>query len=338
MSFLDEIHTVPANKTVLAALSPVFDTMFFGSLPEKGDVPVDDADADVSKEFLQLFYLGEVTLTMENIETVVCLVDKYDVLKHVNACAVFLKGQLTLDNICWGYQLTVNLENDELMKYCEDKITKSPKDIFATDAFKRCDKGVLQRILELCLMCKETDVFDACLTWARYACEQDDLDTTQAVNLRTQLGDCFKLFRFSLMKSEEFSERYMLNKGLFTSEEFEDVMLSLSAKGYKAKIFNQSPRYYPWDVDNILRCQRKTSGPEPKKYIQLQEVTSFSSNKHLLLGEIQTSVTWYGSSKIAGNKVDVTITEREKMDQLKVTLPQPILIKPKRMYEVCLEV
>ncbi|XP_055307340.1 BTB/POZ domain-containing protein 6-A-like [Sitodiplosis mosellana] len=210
----DEVQRVPANKSVLAALNPVFDTMFFRSLPEKGDVPIPDADADGFKEFLRVFYLGEVTLTMENIETVVRLADKYDVLEHVNACAVFLKGQLTLDIICWGYQLAVNLENEELIEYCEEKIIKSPKGVFVTDAFKRCDKSILKRIFELGLICEETNVFDACLTWAKYACEQDDLDATQAVNLRTQLGDCLKLIRFGLMKIEEFSKRYVLHKGL----------------------------------------------------------------------------------------------------------------------------
>ncbi|XP_055310678.1 BTB/POZ domain-containing protein 2-like [Sitodiplosis mosellana] len=313
----DETQKVPANKSVLAALSPVFDTMFIGSLPEKGDVSIPDANADAFKEFLQLFYLGEVTLTMENIETVVRLADKYDVVERVNACIVFLKGQLTLDIsiiyiMCWGYQLAVNLKNAELIEYFEEKIIKSPKEVFASEVFKRCDKSILKRIFELDLICKETDVFDACLKWAKYACEQNDLDGTQAVNLRTQLGNCLKLIQFGLMKIEEFNKRY-----------------------------------------------RKTSG-KLEMPIRTQEVTSFASNNHLLLGEIQAARTYIGSSEIVGTEVEVTITEcgnpafasieSSKIlyegtsstwygdDQLKVTLPQPILIKPQRMYEVRLVV
>src|SRR3978361_326675 len=66
----DDVQKVPANKSVLAALSPVFYTMFFGSMKEGSVVKIADADADSFKEFLQFFYLGEVTLSMENLETV----------------------------------------------------------------------------------------------------------------------------------------------------------------------------------------------------------------------------------------------------------------------------
>ncbi|XP_055310677.1 BTB/POZ domain-containing protein 3-like [Sitodiplosis mosellana] len=238
----DECEKVPANKANLAVLSPVFKTMFFGSLPEKGDVPIPDADVDAFKEFLQIFYLGKVSLTMENIETVVHLADKYDVLEHVNACAVFPKGQLTLDNMCWGYQLAVNLKHKDLIEFCEDQIAKSPKEVFTTDAFQRCGKSTLKRILELGLICDETDIFDACLTWAKYACERNDLDVADAVNLRTQLGDCLNLIRFGLMKIGEFSKIYMLHKGLFTSEEFEDIILILTSPEYEPKIFSRISR------------------------------------------------------------------------------------------------
>ncbi|XP_055310676.1 BTB/POZ domain-containing protein 2-like [Sitodiplosis mosellana] len=343
----DETQKVPANKSVLAALSPVFDRMFFGSLP---DVPIPDADAGAFKEFLQLFYLSEVTLTMENIETVVRLADKYDVLENVNAFAVFLKGQLTLDNMCWGYQLAVNLQNEELVEFCGDKISRSPKKIFATDAFQRCDKSILKRIMELDLTCKETNVFDACLKWAKHACEEDDMDATKAENLRTQLGDCLKLIRFGLMESEEFSECYMLNKGLLTSEEFEDIMLSLSAKEYKAKIFNNNPRCFTFNENDTLVCQRQAVNT-PTNYLTGSEVVWFTTNQTVLLGEMCSAPT--GNMHCINQQkdaVNATIAEINSdfskkvlyegssktwdIDELKVSLLQPITIKPHVMYEI----
>lgn len=64
--------------------------MFYGSLKEGNVVKIVDADADSFKEFLQFFYLGEVTLTVENVEIVARLVDKYDILEAVNASAISL--------------------------------------------------------------------------------------------------------------------------------------------------------------------------------------------------------------------------------------------------------
>ncbi|XP_055325959.1 BTB/POZ domain-containing protein 3-like [Sitodiplosis mosellana] len=346
----DEIEKVPANKNVLAALSPVFDTMFFGSLPENGDVPIPDADAGAFKEFLQLFYLGEMTLTMKNIETVVRLADKYDVLEHVNAFAVFLKGQLTLDNMCWGYQLAVNLQNEELVEFCEDKIARSPKKIFATDAFQRCDKSILKRIIELDLICKEIDIFDACLTWAKYACEQDDLDATKAENLRTQLGDCLKSIRFNAMKIENFSTFVMLNDGLFTPDEFKDIVLTLTAKGYEPKIFKPNPRRFKRNENEVLLCQRQAVNT-PTNHLTGSEVAWFTSNQTVLLGEMCSAPTFnmhYIDQQ--NDAVNVTIAEINSefpkkvlyegssktwdLNRLKVSLLQPIMIKPHVMYEI----
>lgn len=118
----EEVQKVPANKTILSFLSPVFYPMIFGSLKEKKDVEILDADADSFKEFLRFFfYHGEVTLTMETIATIFRLANKYDVLECVNACVAFLKSKLLLDNICWGYELALLLENKELIDLWKGK-------------------------------------------------------------------------------------------------------------------------------------------------------------------------------------------------------------------------
>lgn len=355
------VAKVPANKAILAVLSPVFKAMFFGELREKGDVPIVDADADGFKEFLQFFYLDEVTLTMENIETVVRLADKYDISNIVNDCAVKLKSRLTMENMCLGFQLGLNLKNKELIHFCGGKIARSPKAVFASDDFKRCDKVTLEQILGLSLLCNEVDIFDACLTWAKRACEQNDLDGTQDVNLRDQLGNCWKLIQFCSMTKGEFCKCYVSHKGLFTSEEFEDIMLSLSMSGYQPKIFNQIPRrnLFIWDENNVLFCNRRHGYIMLKtNEMQTEEVASFSANTHLFLGKFQTSYACKGSSTIFGTDVTVTITEREELTfqsaaspkilyeatsntwrngEFVVILPQPILIEPQRLYELRLK-
>lgn len=278
----DETEEVPANKANLAILSPVFKAMFYGSLPEDRKVPIVDADAVAFKEFLQFFYLNKVKLTMENMETIVRLADKYDVLEMVNACAESFKIQ-SANQMCWAYQLALNLKNDKIITTCVDKITKMPMETFANDMFKGCSQSTLRQFLELDFECNEVEVFDACLVWAKHACECDDLDATKAENLRAQLGDCLKLIRYGSMKVEEFNQRYMQHKGLFTMEEFEDLMLLLTVKEYKPKIFKQKPRFgsSAWDTSNALQCNRN-------------EVASFSSNHQKILAAIHSELTQFG--------------------------------------------
>ncbi|XP_055316914.1 BTB/POZ domain-containing protein 6-B-like [Sitodiplosis mosellana] len=372
--FDDDVQKVPAHKLILASLSPVFHTMFYGSLKEGNEVKIEDADANAFKEFLQFFYLGEVTLNMENIETIVRLADKYDVLEYVNACAVFLKTQLKLDNMFWGYQLAVNLKNDELIEFCEEQIARSPKKIFATDAFQRCDKNILKRILELDLTCKEINVFEACLTWAKHACEKDELDATQAANLRFQLGDSLRSIRFSAMTIEEFSAIEMSNDGLFTPDEFKDIMFTLTAKAYEPKIFKQNSRLYKWNESDILKCDRRISDRDSAKRLKSSESVWFTSNRMVLLGEIYSASTNGTNNKYNHRNfnhhnfnqhnldyqqidaVNVTIAEigsdsskkvlyegtsrtwdfhsPSNQYRLKVVLRQPIMIKPQIMYEI----
>ncbi|XP_055303184.1 BTB/POZ domain-containing protein 6-B-like [Sitodiplosis mosellana] len=346
----DEIHKVPANKANLAALSPVFDRMFYGSLTEDGDVKIVDASVEAFKEFLQIFYLGEVTLTIENIETVARLADKYDVLAYLNDCATFTQNELTIDNMFWGLQLALFLKNQTLTDYCERKINESPKEVFASDAFRRCDKETLEHILKLNLSCESIDVFNACMDWARYACKLDGLDEKQAINLRNQLGDHLKLIRYDEMSLEEFTGIHVANKGLFNSEEFEDIMLTLTMDKYKSKIFNLNPRQYIWSNDNELQCTRVLQSMVDHKIGEV-EVLSFTSNQPVLLGNIQCSLT-KGGLFLHGSYVEVDIAQVEdetfriskllhnggfranQEDDNQMALEKPIFIKPHTMYEI----
>lgn len=162
----ERIQEVAAHKLVLALASPVFKAMFFGDFVEKDKQTVDmkNGTADAFKEFLQFFYLTEVTLTMENIEEISKLADQYDMKECVNTCATFLIDQLTTENMCWGYQLAIALENDRLKQFCEKEIGFYTAEVLKTDAFLRCSREVLGNILRMeKLLCDEVDVLDACL-------------------------------------------------------------------------------------------------------------------------------------------------------------------------------
>lgn len=100
-----EVQYVPANKIILAALSPVLKDMFYGELKLDDVIEIVDADANEFREFLQFFYLRELTLTIENIETISRLAVMYDIIRYVNACSEYIESQLIMDNMCWGNEL-----------------------------------------------------------------------------------------------------------------------------------------------------------------------------------------------------------------------------------------
>lgn len=349
-----EIEKVSANRAILAAASPVFHSMFYGLWKENGAIKIVDASADAFKEFLQFFYLTKVTLTMENIETVARLADKYDVLHFLNACAQLLEIKLTKESMCYAYQMALHLKDNTLINFCEKEISMSPREVFASDAFLRCDLTTLEHILDLGLVCNEADIFDACLKWAKYQCEYYGLDETRTENVKQQLGDCLKSIRFGMMKIEEFTKYYALHRGLFSPNEFEDIVLMLTVKDHVSDKFNQSPRSYMWNKDNVLKCKRVRENSTLRKYINLG-VVRFTSSHSALLGEIagthyilkdrnfiyrhtfEVNITIVELDSHTKALVNVLYGEKSHIfdnSQPDIVLPKPIFIKPQSLYEI----
>lgn len=201
---------VPAHKTILAAASPVFEAMFFGQLKENDVVEIVDSDASEFEEFLQLFYLPTVTITMENIDAVVRLADKYDMMECLKASVTFPEKQLSKDYvICW-LNLAILLNNQPLKQSCENEMKKFTQEIIKSETFLHCDQSVLEYILKSeYLNCKEIDLFRSCVEWAKSSCQANGLDGNDPTNWRNQLGDSFHLIRFETMTNTEKTKRIL---------------------------------------------------------------------------------------------------------------------------------
>lgn len=83
------------------------------------------------------------------------------------------------------------------------------------------------------LYCKEGNLFDACIAWAKASCQNKQLDENDSNNLRGQLGACFNLMRFRVIKNEEIDQvlSNKLYEGLFNKDELGDIIrLNLNKK------------------------------------------------------------------------------------------------------------
>lgn len=353
--FLFEIdEEVPAQKSILAAASPVFDAMFFGPIKEKDVVKIDDSNPSAFKEFLQLFYLENVKLTMENTDEVARLADKYDMVDCFNKIATSLIGEFTMDNMCWGYQMAIATGHDELIKFCEKNISAFSDDAFKSATFLHCDQKVLKKILQLDnIQCKETEIFEACIEWAKFNCKENGIDESKAENLKAQLGDCFNLIRFGVMTLEEFTIQTKPYYKMFSQIDLANIFYNLSPN-----IFNKTPRLrnvIQWDKDQVLECVEYDSvGTPTNYYLQNSESLWFSSNALLILGEIfcyslknsqgyHVAVNFNISVNEASSQSFTETTSTKtvyngsiqlKASETRVTLPQPILINPRKMYEI----
>ncbi|XP_055295381.1 BTB/POZ domain-containing protein 3-like [Sitodiplosis mosellana] len=281
-----QIQRIPAIKSVLAATSKVFNSMFYGPIKEKDDVKITDASPAAFKVFLKFFYFDEIELTADNVAEVMNLGHKYDVTECLSACGKFIEDHLSNDNLWLAYGLAIFLNHEELKKMCEVTIAIDTGKLFKSPSFMDCDKKVLRNILKLdSLSCSETEVFDACMAWIKAASKQDTL-TKELVG--AHLGESFYDIRFGSMTMEDFDAIYMANDALFSTDEYQDIVRSITSKEYEAKLFKGKTRQCTWDQAAMLKCDR------PAKEIMLFqeydvsgfEKTTFSTSTTLLLREI----------------------------------------------------
>lgn len=236
---------IRAHKNVLAAFSPKYKAQFYGSKRDKGEIHVQDISADAFEEFIKFFYGETVKFTLENVESILnqakqCLINSF-----INECELFLIGSLNEKNEVWSYRLSLFYDLETLQDICEQKIRLDVPKLFSTTDFLECEQFVLAAILSLepFVDCKESVIFEGCISWARAACQRKNIDDKSTKNLRAQLNGalgfiCFG--SFNIYKFVEINESY---KGFFTPDEFIEITNIIGdLKNFKSANFNQKVR------------------------------------------------------------------------------------------------
>lgn len=283
---------IAAHKCLLAIASPVFQKMFFGDLREAGDVKIVDATAAAFMEFLQFFYCDKFELTLKNIGEVITMADKYDVAGLMNLCTIFLERNITIDTVCWIYELALSFSQMHIVQLCEDKICLETTSVLASDAFLSCNTSLLGRILQMNrLSCDERHLYNGAMVWATSACKRNNQPVTMD-NKKSALGVCFELIRFPTMSAEHFTE-CMGDGDVLDTVEFLDILSFLTIKRpMKACRFPVQPRcgIPAWIRDDSVRTCDRRSMPNLKRFSDAKrDVTVFSVNERILLGQLTLS-------------------------------------------------
>ncbi|XP_055303109.1 kelch-like protein 41a [Sitodiplosis mosellana] len=358
----DRPMKLPVHKIILAAASPVFHTMFYGSLEEKTEVEIVDVSFGAFKEFLQYFYLADVTLTMEHVPGVMYLGEKYEITECSDACSTFLMQNLTADTVCWAYEVAVLFKRKDLMEFCNTLAKSEISAVVQSRCFMECDQKVLRHILKLDpLSGPNTDVFQACIAWAKSACQQKGLDGDQPQNVRDQLGQAFYEMPFALISQANFFNFVPPNATLFANEDLVEIIQMVASSEF------QPTKFVKWasaqgSNNQSIRLSRIVNDSFVIKNI---ETTTFSSNKSLMLKGISFANVYHFNKekwtyfvvKFPISKITITTKGHDDQPQKKkspkilfngeitlvthgtnqVDLPSPILIKPGIKYEICLQ-
>ncbi|XP_052092988.1 BTB/POZ domain-containing protein 6-like [Mytilus californianus] len=213
-----EKKAIPAHKIILASRSPVFFTMFEGSLPEKGEIAVPDIDEKTFRVLLQYIYCDEVNVTSENMQDLLYASDKYMLFKVKSECEQRLKETVTTSDPLKTLQTAMEFNMEELksesIRYIEKNADKC---LFSELALKLSSECVEEILKSEYLSCTETDVCQFILEWATYQCATSEREVI-GENIRSVLKNLLFLVRFPLVEKEYFVKNFMPLKVLKEEE------------------------------------------------------------------------------------------------------------------------
>ncbi|XP_055314004.1 uncharacterized protein LOC129575101 [Sitodiplosis mosellana] len=282
----ETIQRLTAHRLVLAAASPVFHQMFYGDLPEGEDVIISDCSFDAFTEFLQYFYLNEVTLTSDNVFEVIQMAHKYDLEDCVRICIDFLTEYMSFETVYLTLHIAALYEITELINICERMICDDAKSAFAAEAFPYCSYMVLKRILSMPgIDCSEADLLDAAMLWAKQACFTESDETPTIERCKAKLGDCFNLIRFDTMTSAEFSTCLFRYPGMFKTQDLEHRIISITTNG----ILNNSTlrTKHHFNDEGFIVCSRVAARRSFIHVLNVKQVVRFSVSSNIILHGIQ---------------------------------------------------
>lgn len=239
---------VPVHKCILAVHSPVFRRMFYESeLRESGDIKLTDTTVDAFIDFIGYLYQIknlQVTNRLESeITPLLYLAHKYDVNWLEEYCKQILYFIMdeNIAAVLWIHPLAYLYGYNELQSEYIDKIRSHGSSIIESDEFADCQKEVLKEILHVNFGNRnEVKVFLSCIEWAKRVCVKNGLDHESSENIRTQLGDCFELIRFTLMTLPQFMQCLSINAKVFTHDEIERFARTISGTIQNTEIFYET--------------------------------------------------------------------------------------------------
>lgn len=366
---------ISAHKCILAALSPMYEAQFYGAgeFDDKTSkvIEIKDVTAAAFTEFLQFFYLNSVQLTHENIEHVLTLAKRSLVDEFVTECINFLTETVSNENVCLTYYLAVQHECKHLLEMCEKKISLHPNEVFASKGFITSCREVIFNILQLdSINCKEIEIFNACIAWAKNVCTENGSDIEDMNNLRdvligteTTVLDLLHQIRFGVMSIEEFMVCYKSYKALFTEDERDEILYTIGKVNTpNAKRFKEELRdvpYKKWNEDAKIECSLISVETSMPNFIFGKIKTTFSINQPILLGgfyccslfedtisgtvekTVSANLTIVRKTPFNGNGMKLFSSVEqlvfETVKQTFVQFQRPIFIKPHLIYEIQLE-
>ena len=260
---------IEAHRSILAAVSPVFEKMFYGNLKEGKSMTVDlpKDSSEILSYVIDFVYHGSCELkNLDNIFQILEAFDRYQINKvpFYHMCGEVILTQMESSNYLYLLQKFAKVMNEEGIRKAANKVMLYTNDDFIAkfDDNKDLPEEIMLQLLQIDTAHHEIEIFDFLEKWHDY----------QTNNLGKSLQLTQKLFqsvRYSLIIPQLLTAKVLPRSDLINKQ------LLLDAYHY---IYNSCK---PLGEYHSSECTMEPAGLKLRKPRCLQEI-QWSSNQATL--------------------------------------------------------
>jgi len=171
----------PVHKSVLSAASPYFKAMFTCNLAEANlaKVPINGVESHIIRQLLDYIYSSEVTISKENVQSLLSAANLLEILPVRDACCQFLDRHMDESN-CLGIQSFAEAHSClDLQQKARSFALKHFNDLIPGEEFEAIPESQLVDLIssDELEVHREEDVFNAVIKWAE--CKADTCRKTR---------------------------------------------------------------------------------------------------------------------------------------------------------------
>lgn len=202
--FEETKEVIHAHKFILGKSSPVFYSMFYGQLQERGEkVLITDTGRESFLEVLRYIYTDWCLLTTVNTFEILYLSKKYLLPFLEDEAMIFLQNNVVEETVWPILQISILCNSSVLEELCLDLIGRGTLKIVKYSNFLEISKATLELFLRIrSVNCSEYEIFKAVMNWTKHQCTINGFKFNYK-NRVLYLGDLIKLLKFSTMSAED---------------------------------------------------------------------------------------------------------------------------------------
>ncbi|GFX15623.1 hypothetical protein TNCV_2131101 [Trichonephila clavipes] len=217
---------IRAHRLLLAIASPVFEAMFYGSLPENGsEITIPDVMPDGFQVLLKYIY-GEIFTATDESQVFHTWIaaDKYCIPELKEKCINYLLSWPLIPSAIWPLlENSMLCELEEVVNRCK-KFLKEDTDIcLQEESFLNASAATLSLFLQLDSMnVSEAILIKYLIFWGRF-----QVENVKAANLFEAFRPIIKYIRFGALKPNQFCQILSDGKNLLQDSDALAIMMHL---------------------------------------------------------------------------------------------------------------